>query len=964
MWVTALVGRDRELTVLRDALTRAVSGAGGVLVIRGDPGIGKSTLIGAALDAVHVTGFVGHAVPGGPRPGRAVAEIAVAALAAGAGAGLDDPAVALFRRPLAALIGSTVADPGLVQDPAAFGPYAAAVGEGLLRLLGLAADRPVAVIEDLQWADPDTQTVVEFIADHIHGRPAALVMTHRVGESADMDAMTVRLGRTGWSTILDLGPLTPDAVDEMTSARLHGAPVPPGLAADVRGFAEGVPLLVEEFLSSVLEDDALRGAEAGTWRYEPGRRPRPPESLRDSIEVRVGRLGFVGRRLLLAGALLGRTFDAGLVTRGLHLDPQTAADAVRAASRRGLVQLGSAPDQVRFRHALIRDAVDAMLVPPERVTLARSLLAELPTADGQPTDPILPVAADLAREAGQLDLAATYYLRAGQDAINRGAVRSGTALIERAMTLAEDADLAVTARIAAVNAHALSGHAAQALQEGDAVLRQLHGDRGAAARVHLSMARAAAAAQLWPTAQLHLNAAGTTDLAAEWALRAVVALGAGRLPEAVDHATRAAALAETEDAPAVACEAYEVLGRCARARDLTEALGWFDRAVGVAERHRLVLWRARALHERATISQLRDLELGDLHRARQAALDAGAPGLLAAVDFHIAAIHGVRFEPEPALAAARRCLDEARRVGVTRQQAWGWILIGQAHAVAGRRAHAAAAADEAARLAPGDPEILGLAAGTCRGLASLLAGDRDLAVTGFRAGIEQLRPLPRVPLPPWYLWPLIALVWTDTEAPQALTDADDAALLVAAGPAALWQLAAAVAAGRAGDLGTAQTHLAHAEQGFRVLPGFAGYRHIGLRLAAEAAIVDGWGDPGGWLTEAETWSTSLGFDAFAASCRALQRRAGVRQRRRGRGGTPVPAGLAALGVTSREADVLTLVAAGMTNPQIADRLYISPRTVKSHLETLLRKTGSTGRTQLATLAAANGLTPEAGETGR
>jgi DNA-binding CsgD family transcriptional regulator len=100
----------------------------------------------------------------------------------------------------------------------------------------------------------------------------------------------------------------------------------------------------------------------------------------------------------------------------------------------------------------------------------------------------------------------------------------------------------------------------------------------------------------------------------------------------------------------------------------------------------------------------------------------------------------------------------------------------------------------------------------------------------------------------------------------------------------------------------------------------------------------------------------MGFEAFAASCRALQRRAGVRQRRRGRGGTPVPAGLAALGITTREADVLILVAAGMTNPQIADRLYISPRTVKSHLESLLRKAGCTGRTQLATLAAAHGLT--------
>jgi len=963
VWATGLVGRDRQVTVLRGALTRAVAGAGGVLVIRGDPGIGKSTLIGAALDADGFTSLVGHAVPGGSRPGRAVSEIAVAALAAGAS--IDDPAVAMFRRPVEALIGTAVAIPGLVENSAAFGPYAAAVGEGLLRLMSLAAGRPVAVIEDLQWADPDTRSVVEYIADHIHGRPAALVITHRTGESTDTDAMTVRLGRTGWSTILDLGPLPPDAVDEMTSARLTGAPVPPGLAADVRAFAEGVPLLVEEFLSSVLDDDALRKVEDGTWRYEPGRRPRAPESLRESIEVRVGRLGFVGRRLLLAGAFLGRTFDAGLVTRALHMDPRTVADAVRIAARRGLVQLGSTPDQVQFRHALIRDAVDAMLVPPERATLARSLLDALPTADGQPADPMIEVAAALASEAGHRDLAATYYLRAGQDAISRGAVQSGTALIEQAVTLAADTDLAVTARIAAVNAYALTGHAAQALREGEAVLRQLHGDPAAAARVHLSMTRAAAAGQLWPTAQLHLDAAaGATDPAAEWALRAVVALGAGRRAAAVDHATRAAALAETEDAPAVACEAYEVLGRCARAHDLAEALGWFNRAVGVAERHGLVLWRARALHELATISQLRDLELGDLHRARQAALDAGAPGLLAAVDFHIAAIHGVRFEPEPALAAARRCLDEARRVGVTRQQAWGWILIGQAHAVAGHRAQAAAAADEAVRLAPGDQEILGLAAGTCRGLASLLAGDRDRAVNGFRAGIEQLRPLPRVPLPPWYLWPLIALVWTDIEGPQALAEADDPALRVAAGPDALWHLAAAVAAGHTGDLAAAQTHLEHAEQGFRALPGFAGYQHIGLRLAAEAAITDGWGDPGGWLTYAETWSTNLGFDAFAASCRALQRRAGVRQRRRGRGGTPVPAGLAALGVTTREADVLTLVATGLTNPQIADRLYISPRTVKSHLETLLRKTGSTGRTQLATLATANGLTHTNGETGR
>lgn len=749
------------------------------------------------------------------------------------------------------------------------------------------------------------------------------------------------------------------AVDQMINARLDDGPIPPLLAHDVRVFAEGVPLLVEQFLSGAVEDDSLRKVD-GNWRYEPSRRRlgrrSPPESLRDSVEARLGGLDRMGRRVLLAGALLGRSFDVGLVTRSLHMDPGLVADAVGVAARRGLVETGAGPEQIAFRHALIRDAVDAMLVPPERAELARALMTGLPTVGGEPAGPMIEIAADLARHSGDEDLAARYYLRAGQDATHRGAARTGTALLAQAVTLAKDPSLSVAARIATIEAQALTGHAAQALRDGETVLPLVVGDPVATARVHLAMARAAAAGQRWTTAQRHLDAAdGATEPAAELALKAMVALGAGQPAAAIEHATRAATLAEAGGAPAVACEAYEILGRCARAFDLAQAQDWFDRAVGVAERHGLVLWRARALHERATISQLRGLELDDLHNARQAALDAGAPGLLAAVDFHIAAVHGVRFEAEPALAAARRCLDEARRVGVTRQQAWGWILIGQAHAAAGRRTHAGAAADEAQRLAPADSEILGLATGTCRGLASLLSGDRDRAVIQFRAAIDLLRPLPRVPLPPWYLWPLIALVWTDDEGPRALADANDPALRVAVGPNALWQLAAAVADGRNGDLSAAHAHLDEAEQGFRSQPGFDGYRHIGLRLAAEAAITDHWGHPDRWLIDAETWSNTLGLTGFAAACRALQRRAGVPQRRRGRGGTPVPAGLVTLGVTTREADVLTLVAAGMTNPQIADRLYISPRTVKSHLESLLRKTGSTGRTQLATLAAANGL---------
>ena len=73
----------------------------------------------------------------------------------------------------------------------------------------------------------------------------------------------------------------------------------------------------------------------------------------------------------------------------------------------------------------------------------------------------------------------------------------------------------------------------------------------------------------------------------------------------------------------------------------------------------------------------------------------------------------------------------------------------------------------------------------------------------------------------------------------------------------------------------------------------------------------------------------------------------MRARRAGRGDAAVPAHLARRGVTSREMDVLLLVAAGLTNKEVAARLYLAPRTVKGHVELLLAKTGATNRTQLA-----------------
>ena len=98
-----------------------------------------------------------------------------------------------------------------------------------------------------------------------------------------------------------------------------------------------------------------------------------------------------------------------------------------------------------------------------------------------------------------------------------------------------------------------------------------------------------------------------------------------------------------------------------------------------------------------------------------------------------------------------------------------------------------------------------------------------------------------------------------------------------------------------------------------------------------------------------------GHDALAARCRTLLKECGAPVPRKGRGdATAVPASLAALGITSREVEVLALVAGGATNREVAEHLFISPRTVDKHVERLLQKAGTT-RAGLADLARDAGL---------
>ena len=185
------------------------------------------------------------------------------------------------------------------------------------------------------------------------------------------------------------------------------------------------------------------------------------------------------------------------------------------------------------------------------------------------------------------------------------------------------------------------------------------------------------------------------------------------------------------------------------------------------------------------------------------------------------------------------------------------------------------------------------------------------------------------------LWPLLGALLG--------RDAADAAARVGAAHgtrhlvvAALLGYADAVSAGRQGRTDDAEAAFAAADR--QMGPLVAWYRQYARRLAAEAALADGWGEPVAWLREAAAYFAARGDDRVAAACRALLRRVGAPvPRPAGDGDLPGP--LRALGVTEREADVLRLVAQGLGNREIAERMFLSPRTVEKHVASLLSKTG-------------------------
>ena len=927
----------------------SVDASGGALVVAGEAGVGKTRLAEYLGDAAARAGIgvaAGRALPEGLGGSlRPVAEMLLELTRDGPAPA--DAGLAPYVTVLASLVPhwrgpgwSPPAEPVVVM------------AEAVLRVLRWAAGGAgvVAILEDLHWADDATLAVIRYLVDHASEVPVLVFGTIRTGEGReDVRALL----EAGGARVCPIGRLSDDEAHEMAVACAGAgsprrpAPGPaPGpalgpapeqsIAAVVRE-AEGLPLLVEDLLAT---------GDLG------GVAPR----FAATVRARLARLDASQRTVLSAAAVLGRRFDWRLLEHAAGVRREDVTGALHRCAALQLVVTDGAG--FAFRHALTRDVILVGLDAPDRCRLSLAAAGALASAAGDHDDGQVLMTGRLLADGGEPLRAARVLLEAGRRAFAAGSLSSAELFLREAAQDAgssEGLQAEVECQLARVLLHA--GQPSEAAAIASRMVTVTEGrDPAAATATRLVLARAAVTTAAWESARAQLadvrrgRPADRAVLAEAAVIESQIALGDGRpgsRARAAHLAAQAAGIARDAGRPDLACEALEAMGSCARLHDLDAAAVAFARALDVAAAADLRVHRLRILNELGTVEMLRDARGERLEQARSEASRAGAVGLAVGIGANIAALMAMTARFDDAMKVATEVERTARRLGLVPLQAAALLMQGFAmtHQGRAREGERYLAAAEAA--APDDPDLRAGAWAIGRGIGALLAEDRGGARQALaRARAEAPDQHARILNP--YEGPELLLRALAAEAGQDEIETASAEAVRGARWPELWFGAArAVARGADGDAAGASAALHAALVAGDRYPVFSA---LTMRLAAEAAIRDGWGPPGELLRAADSAFARMRLGRASAACRALLKATGQAAPRRRAADVGLSAPLITAGVTTREAEVLDLLADRLSNREIAGRLFLSPRTVEKHVAALLAKLGSDDRGSLARLA--------------
>lgn len=942
----AIVGRDEELARFERAVARAAGGEPAIVLVSGDPGIGKTTLLAEAARRAGVELFAGRCVHVG---GDAIPLAPVVDLIRQVQR-RRDPVTLPSLAPLVEVATSGAGRPGAPLSPGTLlSSVVAVVGE-------LGADAPVVIgFDDLHWGDPGTWDVFEHLARNLVDERAVLVGAYRtdeVGRDPALRRRVAELSRLSGVERLALRGLDRQAV-AVHAAAVLGIPAPPALVDELVRRGEGNPFFTEELAAAHLAGERI------------------PALLSELIEADIAALDPPARHVLAAVATVGRDTDPDLLDRIVELDAPGTESAVRSALDAKLLVVDPVTDTYRVRHPLIGEVAYAAALPTERRRLHRSMadaLAEDPRHALTASDAAGELAFHLDR-AGD-EAAAFAALFAAADSAELIAPATCMAHLDRMLELWDRhatpeqepqhigrlwqaADLAsATGDNERAVALATRAMALGDPPEGRAWAHERLG------RFFWSLGRMRESAETYALAASLLDGDDDRRSAAAYAGLAQASLMFRQFERAGHWSRRALAATDPDDANTRSM-ALRVLGVLeAMAGSFDEGVAHCEQAVAepVAPHRRAlaVAYHAIALLTAGRPAEVVDVALDGAALARRAGFETSFGAFLSGFAAHalirlgrwdeadvvLAEMEGVdavmvgaiQVDSAAALVAARRGEHDRADALLARlmtrpSDPWSDVEIAVATVavrLAERRWHdAMAVADDALSPPPGTdarhvPQLT--AAYVTAAVEHALDArarqepvDLGAVATGLRDRLATARQDPTSTSP----IATAELEFADASI-ERLTGADADAFA-----------RAAAAADRVGDRWLAAA--ARAQEAAAAAAGGDAARAVERVREAHRAAVDLLAQP--LVDEIEAIARRTRISLEAPAVEVLAERDVVR-----------------LGLTPREAEVLALVAGGRTNREIGTELYVSEKTASVHVSNILRKLGVSSRVEAAAIA--------------
>jgi class 3 adenylate cyclase/predicted ATPase len=437
---TPFVGREDELDRLLRLWQQAKDGGGQVVLISGEPGIGKSRLAAVLRQRLQGERHNVFEYFCSPHHRETPFFPIIGQLEQGALFERDDTPIAMLDK-LAALLAPVAPsdeDIGRIAELLSL-PYSGRYRvpdltaqrkkentlDALVRYVaGFAQRRPVLMIfEDLHWTDATSREFLDLLVNRIEGLPVLLVATLRSEFQPPWTGLcrvvSVTLGRLDQSHCTAI-------VEQMAGPK---ASLSREIVAEIVERTDGVPLFLEELTKAVLENPAIGAIPATSSAV--------PATLHASLLARLDRLGPIAKDIAQVGSAIGRDFSYELLAATAQRTERELAQALARLVDAGLVFARGTPPQATylFKHALVQDTAYSMLLRAARKALhariARVLAEHFPNvAEAQPQ-----VLAHHFTEAGLIEQAIAYWSRAGQQSAAKSAFIEAIAKLRRGLQL-------------------------------------------------------------------------------------------------------------------------------------------------------------------------------------------------------------------------------------------------------------------------------------------------------------------------------------------------------------------------------------------------------------------------------------------------------------------------------------------------------------------------------------------------